>query len=131
MITLTQIKNIVSDIKSDDEWVNDSHSGAEYKGVKSGLDMLVKHLEELEKNKADDKETYVNEAMNMLEDVGYYIQNLWHVSDVQKNLSVLSDDEALGVLDEVLTSDEIFESIYDKMNRVIEEQFGEAGKDYL
>jgi hypothetical protein len=43
----------------------------------------------------------------------------------------LSDDEALGVLDEVLTSDEIFESIYDKMHRVIEEQFGEAGKDYL
>jgi hypothetical protein len=69
--------------------------------------------------------------MNLLEDVGYYIQNLWHVSDVQKNLSVLSDDEALGVLDEVLTSDEIFESIYDKMHRVIEEQFGEAGKDYL
>lgn len=84
MITLTQIKNIVSDIKSDDEWVNGHLSGAKYKGVKSGLDMLVKHLEELEKDKADLTEVTedtVNNAMNLLEDVGYYIQNLWHVSD--------------------------------------------------
>ncbi len=50
MITLEQIKNIVIDIKSDDEWVNDSHTHAEYKGVCDGLDMLVNHLEELERN---------------------------------------------------------------------------------
>ena len=50
MITLEQIKNIVIDIKSDDEWVNDSQTQAEYKGVCDGLDMLVNHLEELERN---------------------------------------------------------------------------------
>ena len=44
-ITLKQIKNIVIDIKSDDEWVNDSQTQAEYKGVCDGLDMLVNHLE--------------------------------------------------------------------------------------
>ena len=48
MITLEQIKNIVIDIKSDDEWVNDSQTQAEYKGVCDGLDMLVNHLEVIE-----------------------------------------------------------------------------------
>ena len=52
-ITLEQIKNIVIDIKSDDEWVNDSHTHAEYRGVCKGLDMLVEHLEELERNSDD------------------------------------------------------------------------------
>tara|TARA_A100001201_G_C3927487_1_gene152558 strand:+ start:229 stop:432 length:204 start_codon:yes stop_codon:yes gene_type:complete len=48
-ITLEQIKNIVIDIKYDDEWVNDSQTQAEYKGVCDGLDILVNHLEELDK----------------------------------------------------------------------------------
>tara|TARA_B100002019_G_C20989885_1_gene460015 strand:- start:195 stop:374 length:180 start_codon:yes stop_codon:yes gene_type:complete len=48
-ITLEQIKNIVIDIKYDDEWVNDSQTQAEYKGVCNGLNMLVNHLEELER----------------------------------------------------------------------------------
>lgn len=45
---LEKIKRIVEDIKSDNEWVNDSHTASEYKGVKYGLDMLVRHLEETE-----------------------------------------------------------------------------------
>ena len=49
MITLENLKNAVADIKADDEWVNDSQTEAEYKGVCDGLDMLVNHLEELEK----------------------------------------------------------------------------------
>ena len=52
-ITLEQIKNIVIDIKYDDEWVNDSHTQAEYKGVCNGLNMLVDHLEELERESDD------------------------------------------------------------------------------
>ncbi len=51
MFTLEQLKNIVIDIKSDDEWVNDSHSKSKHNGVCDGLDMLVNHLEELERNK--------------------------------------------------------------------------------
>ena len=50
MITLQRIKNIAEDIIADDEWVNDSQTQAEYKGVCDGLDMLVNHLEELERN---------------------------------------------------------------------------------
>ena len=44
-VELDRIKRIAKDIKADDEWVNDSHSAAEHQGVKSGLDMLVSHLE--------------------------------------------------------------------------------------
>ena len=50
MIRLEQIKNAVADIKADDEWVNDSHTKAEHRGVCYGLDMLVKHFEELQEN---------------------------------------------------------------------------------
>ena len=49
--TLEQIKNIVTDIKADDEWVNDSHSNREHKGICDGLDMLVEELEELQGGK--------------------------------------------------------------------------------
>ena len=49
MITLERLKNAVADIKADDEWVNDSHTKAEHRGVCYGLDMLVRHFEE-EKN---------------------------------------------------------------------------------
>ena len=51
MFTLEQIKDIAMEIKADGEWVNDSQTQAEYKGVCDGLDMLVNHLEELERNK--------------------------------------------------------------------------------
>ena len=47
MITLERLKNAVADIKADDEWVNDSHAHAEYKGVCEGLDMLIRHFEEV------------------------------------------------------------------------------------
>ena len=46
MITLERIKNIADDIIADDEWVNDSHTRAEYEGVKEGLYNLIRHLEE-------------------------------------------------------------------------------------
>ena len=46
-ITLEELKNAVKDIKADDEWVNDSHTKAEHRGVCRGLDMLVNHFEEV------------------------------------------------------------------------------------
>ena len=45
-ITLARIKNIAEDIKSDREWVNDSHAEAEHRGICEGLDILIRHLEE-------------------------------------------------------------------------------------
>jgi len=47
-ITLEELKNAVADIKNSElEWVNDSHTLSEYDGVRNGLDMLVRHFEEV------------------------------------------------------------------------------------
>ena len=46
-ITLERIEWIAEDILDDNGWVNDSHTHAEYKGMKAGLTMLINHLEEL------------------------------------------------------------------------------------
>jgi len=48
MITIERIKNIAEDIIADDEWVNDSHTKSEHAGVKAGLEMLIRHLEEVQ-----------------------------------------------------------------------------------
>jgi hypothetical protein len=44
--TIQKIKSIAQDIIADKEWVNDSHSESEHRGVVMGLTMLIKHLEE-------------------------------------------------------------------------------------
>lgn len=67
-----------------------------------------------------EQETYVNEAMNLLEDVGYYVQNLWHISDIAEKHIGLSQDEALGILNEALTSDRIMEEINIEIDNLIE-----------
>ena len=46
MITIDRIKNISEDIKADKEWINDSESKAEHRGICRGLDLLINHLEE-------------------------------------------------------------------------------------
>ena len=46
-ITIQRIKNITDDIISDDGWVNDSHTEAKYWGIVDGLNMLIRHLEEV------------------------------------------------------------------------------------
>ena len=66
------------------------------------------------------QEVYVNEAMNLLEDVGYYIQNLWHVSDIAEKHSGLSQDEALGILNDALTSARIIEEINIEIDNLID-----------
>lgn len=47
-IKLKRIIAIANDLKNDTEWVNDSHSEYEHKGVVSGLDRLIYHLKETE-----------------------------------------------------------------------------------
>jgi hypothetical protein len=52
MITTKEVKRIADKIISEhEEYVNDSHSRAEYIGVKRGLHELVTHLENAEKSK--------------------------------------------------------------------------------
>ena len=48
MISIERVKNIAEDIKNDNDWVNDSHEQAEWKGICYGLDLLIRHLEEVQ-----------------------------------------------------------------------------------
>ena len=52
-IKLDKIKSISQDIIFDNEWVNDSHSESEHRGVVMGLNMLIKHLEVITYNTND------------------------------------------------------------------------------
>ena len=56
MISIEQLKNIIDDIISDKEWVNDSESAAEYKGVVAGLQILYNHIQELKQNEMSEPE---------------------------------------------------------------------------
>jgi len=49
-VSLKRIRKIADDIKLDKEWVNDSHSYHEYKGMCYGIDRIIKHLEEIDEN---------------------------------------------------------------------------------
>lgn len=58
--------------------------------------------------------TEIEKAKAILREAGYFVENLWHISDVQKDF-VCTDAEAYSILYEALTNgynvDQIFESI--------------------
>ena len=75
MITIEQIKNIAKDIKEDKEWVNDSHTYAEHKGVVNALDRLIRHLQETQGDNERIREIVSNiffEFMLEIEDTKLY-----------------------------------------------------------
>lgn len=114
MIKLERIKRIADDILSDIEWVNDSHSEAEYEGIKSGLNRLIRHLEET--NQYNDlKEVSSEDLRQELELRGWHTQNLWHVDDVMQRYECTSQ-QAMSVLGEVLTSESHIESTFDAID---------------
>lgn len=53
----------------------------------------------------------IDEAKKVLEEAGYYVNNLWHVKDVQSRVDC-SEEEAMAVLEEALTSDSTFNTIW-------------------
>jgi len=64
MITIQKIKNIAQDIKADNEWVNDSHSAFEHKGICDGLDRLVRHLTEINNEASSDFQIPLEDMFN-------------------------------------------------------------------
>lgn len=78
MIKLETIKRIADDILSDVEWVNDSHSEAEYKGVKDGLNRLIRHIEYTHNDDQLINDELIAEFMGLEEHKGsYYIKDEW------------------------------------------------------
>ena len=56
-------------------------------------------------------------AKNVLREQGYFVDNLWHVSDVQENFKC-DDETAQNILYWALTSDNVIEYINDMINLV-------------
>lgn len=54
---------------------------------------------------------------DLLREQGYFVDNLWHVSDVQENFKC-TDEQAQNILYWALTSDNVIEYINDKINQV-------------
>ena len=59
----------------------------------------------------DLKEVSSEDLRQELELRGWYTQNLWHVDDVMQNYDCASED-AMRVLDFVLTSDHVTEEVF-------------------
>lgn len=53
----------------------------------------------------------VEQAKKVLENAGYYCDNLWKLEDVQSKFNC-TDDEAYDVLDEALQNDATMEQIW-------------------
>jgi hypothetical protein len=59
------------------------------------------------------------DAKKLLEAEGYYVGNLWHISDVQMNFDC-TDEEAMKVLVKVFNNDWIEQYINDSINIMAE-----------
>ena len=62
------------------------------------------------------------EALQFLEDQGYYVGNLWHIDDVINNSDTdISDREAYWILDQALESEYVMEITFEEIKRAIAE----------
>ena len=61
------------------------------------------------------------EAKDFLRSEGYFVDNLWHVNDVQENFEC-DDETAQNILYWVLTSDRVIEFINEDINLIAENE---------
>lgn len=57
----------------------------------------------------------INKAIEYLKSKGFYTDNLWCIDDVKMHYD-RSDEEAMKILDDVMTSDPVFETIFQQMH---------------
>jgi hypothetical protein len=53
----------------------------------------------------------VEKAKKVLRDHGYFVDNLWHIQDVQANYMKASDEDAQKILNTALTNEATMEQI--------------------
>lgn len=59
----------------------------------------------------ENKQAEIEQAKAILKQHGFFVDNLWHVSDVKTKFNV-SDNEAQDILDQSLTNDATMEQIW-------------------
>ena len=63
----------------------------------------------------------IEQAKQVLEDNGYFVDNLWHIEDVRSKSDSISDEDAMGVLEQALTNDWIMEQINVTIGDLVEQ----------
>ncbi len=84
-IKLDRIVAIATDLKNDTEWVNDSHSEYEHKGVVHGLDRLINHLTKSSLYKKESKPIDV-EKFSQTPLYEWFNNFIDHVQDNHRNI---------------------------------------------
>lgn len=64
---------------------------------------------------ADEERDLVTEALDFLESQGFYIQNLWHIQDVQRKFDC-TEEEAFEVLNDAVSGEWIIEQINERID---------------
>ena len=59
-----------------------------------------------------------NDARAFLQMQGYYVDNLWHIDDVQNNHD-LSDEAAYEILDKVMQSEYMMSNIFEMIDEQV------------
>jgi hypothetical protein len=73
----------------------------------------------------------VENAKKVLRDHGYFVDNLWHIQDVQVNYMKASDEDAQKILNMALTNEATMEQISFAITDAIEFYFeDELDTDY-
>jgi hypothetical protein len=73
----------------------------------------------------------VENAKKVLRDHGYFVDNLWHIQDVQVNYMKASDEDAQKILNMALTNEATMEQISLAITDAIEFYFeDELDTDY-
>ena len=62
----------------------------------------------------------IREAKDFLTEQGYYVGNLWMTSDVVLDYPELTEDEAMWVLDRVLSSEWLTEQVFVSIGEHVE-----------
>ena len=60
------------------------------------------------------------QAKQVLRDAGYYVDNMWHVNDVKIIDPTISTSDAQEVLNNVMTSAVIMETMWDAIKEQVE-----------
>jgi hypothetical protein len=63
----------------------------------------------------------IEKAKETLRAAGYYVDNLWQVSDVKLRYAC-DDDQAQGILDDALTNEATMEQIWFAINMIAENE---------
>jgi hypothetical protein len=62
----------------------------------------------------------VKKAKETLEAAGYYVGNLWQTKDVMQNYKCEDEDDAYSILDEVMTSEQTAQNIFEQISLIVE-----------